>query len=329
VRTRKAAVYLATVFVLGLALPAWGQETKTLKKIRIGTPSRGMFSLPLIAAQTQGFNQAEGVAAEVILVATSVAIQAMVSGDLDFITPTSSATRAALTGLPVRLVGALMVGNDQSLVVRPDVRRIEDLRGKTLGVSSFKSTPDVALRTVLRKHGLVPDVDVKIIALGGGTSLRLTSLQTGRIDGTMLAVPHNKIAVKMGLKEIFFMKDIVGDRPYSGLATTTRMIQNDPDAIVRVLRAAMRTIGFIKANKEAALALMAKELGIEDKEVANLVYEDSIKMYSDTAIAPDNGMLEEIAAGKEVQGITREIKISDVADWTFAREAYKGLKGSK
>jgi NitT/TauT family transport system substrate-binding protein len=317
------------VFVLGLGLPAWGQEGKTLKKIRIGTPSRGMFSLPLIAAQSQGFAQSEGLELEVILVATSVAIQSLVSGDLDFITPTSSATRAALSGLPVKLVGALMVGNDQSLVVRPEIGRMLDLRGKTLGVSSFKSTPDVSLRLALKKHGLVPDVDVKIIALGGGTSLRLTSLQAGRIDGTMLAVPHNKMAVKMGMKEIFYMKDVVGDRPYSGLATTTQRIQSDPDAIVRVLRAAMRTIGFIKANREASLALMAKELGIEDKEVANLVYDDSIKMYSDTAIAPDNGMLEEIAAGKQIQGITREIKISDVADWTFAREAYKGLKGSK
>lgn len=328
-KKKNKQLHLILAFLLSLCLPAWAQEGKSLKKIRIGTPSLGMFSFPLIVAQRQGFGQAEGLDLEVITVATSIAIQSLVSGDLDFITPTSSATRAAISGLPVRLVGALMVGNDQSLVVRADIRRMEDLRGKTLGVSSFKSTPDVSLRKALKKHGLAPDVDVKIIALGGGTSLRLQALQTGRIDGTMLAVPHNKMGVKMGFKEIFFMKDIAGDRPYSGLATSTRRMESDPDSIVRTLRAALKSIGFIKSNKEASLQLMARELRIDDKDVANLVYDESVKIFSDTGIAPDSGMLEEIAASKQTQEITREVRISEVAEWSFAREAYKSLKVSK
>jgi hypothetical protein len=74
---------------------------------------------------------------------------------------------------------------------------------------------------------------------------------------------------------------------------------------------------------------MAKELRIENKDVARLVYDESVKIFSDTGIPPEKGMLEEIAASKQTQGITREIPISEVADWSFAREAYKSLKANK
>ena len=71
---------------------------------------------------------------------------------------------------------------------------------------------------------------------------------------------------------------------------------------------------------------MGKELGISDRDVAGLVYDDAIKLYSDTSIPTDASMMEDIASAKETQGVTGKVSISDVADWGFAREASRHLK---
>jgi NitT/TauT family transport system substrate-binding protein len=284
-----------------------------------------MFSLPYIVGISHGFYRGEGLQAELIVMAPSVAIQSLIAEEIDFASPFSSSTRAAIAGMSIRNVMVVMTGSDQVLVVRPEIKRVEDLKGKILGVSSLKSTTDLSTRILLKKYGLVPDADVKIIALGGGSGLRLAALEGKRIDGTLLAMPQNKMAVKMGFRELVYMKDLIGI-PYVGLSTNTRKMQKDPDTIVRAIRATLKAIRFIKENKEEILKVMAKELGIKDREVAALVYDDATKLYSDTGIPSEASMLEDIAVAKETQGVTRKVSISDVADWGFAREASRQLK---
>jgi hypothetical protein len=88
----------------------------------------------------------------------------------------------------------------------------------------------------------------------------------------------------------------------------------------------LRAIQFIKRNKEETLKLMSKELGIKDNEISSMVYDDGIKLYSDTGIPSDRSMMEEIGIAKEFLGISRDVAIAEVADWSFARIALKGLK---
>ena len=115
------------------------------------------------------------------------------------------------------------------------------------------------------------------------------------------------------------MKD-VRKVPSGGLATSIRKIQNDPDAIIRAITATLKAIRIIKNDKEAALRVMAKELGMKDKEIGSMVYEDGIKLFSDTGIPADAAVIEEIETAKEILGISRDISISEVADWRFARD---------
>jgi ABC-type nitrate/sulfonate/bicarbonate transport system substrate-binding protein len=105
--------------------------------------------------------------AELIVMRPSVSLQTLMAGDLDFSTVLASAARASVSGLPLRIVMALTVGQDFSLVVRPEIRRVEDLKGKTLATSGVGEFTDVGARIVLKKYGLVPEVDVKLRALFG------------------------------------------------------------------------------------------------------------------------------------------------------------------
>jgi len=255
---------------------------------------------------------------------TSDTVQAVVAGDLDFTTTGNVATLAALRGMPIRNVMISSIATDQTLLVRPEIRRVEDLKGKMLGVAGIRSISDVSIRLLLTKYGLVPDVDVTIVTLGG-SGVRLTALQGGKVDGTLLSAPQNKAAVKMGFRELIFMKDLRGV-PSGSLSTSVRKIQTDSDSIVRAIRVTLRALRFIKGNKEETLKLMSKELGIKDREISHMVYDDGIKLYSDTGIPSDASVMEEIGIAKEILGISRDVSTSEVVDWSFARIALRGLK---
>jgi ABC-type nitrate/sulfonate/bicarbonate transport system substrate-binding protein len=278
----------------------------------------------VLVAREQGFYQSEGLEAELIVMGPSVAMQGLLAGDLNFVTTLSSATRAAMSGMPVRNVMVFMTGSDQSLIVRPEILRVEDLKGKIVGVPQLKGPADIYTRAALRKHGLVPDVDVSILVLGGGTPLRLAALQAGKIDGSMLSTPQNKIAVKMGLRELLHASEVMGGIP-SGFGSNIRTIQNDPESVMRTIRGTLKAIRFIKTEKEKVLKIMAKDLAIRDSHVAGLAYDDVVKLYSDSGIPSESVMRDEIATMKEILGSKRDVGLSQIADWSFAREAAKGL----
>jgi ABC-type nitrate/sulfonate/bicarbonate transport system substrate-binding protein len=98
VNTASLAPLFLVVFLLTAAASA--QE----RKIRFGMTARSMSSLPLLFAQSNGFYRTEGLYAEFIQISPTLAIQAQIAGELEFSTITSVAARAAIAGMPIRLV---------------------------------------------------------------------------------------------------------------------------------------------------------------------------------------------------------------------------------
>lgn len=316
----RKSIFAACALAILLAgrLPSgWSQE---LKRIRIGIPNRGIPNLGLMAGQRYGFFRAQGLDAELIVMRPSTSLQTLVAGDLDYATALASAARASVSGLPLRILIALTVGQDFSLVVRPEIRRIEDLRGKTLATSGVGEFTDVGTRLVLKKYGLAPEQDVKLRTIFGNHPLRLSALQAGQIDGTIMTMPYNKMAVKMGFRELVHLRDFV-KTPQGGLVTTLQKIRAEPDAILRAVKAALAGNRFLKENKAEFIKLLAKESGVNDPPVAALIHEEVVKLYSDNGVVSDEAMHEFIATAKETLKITREVSFSEVADFSFARRA--------
>ncbi|HEY2919867.1 MAG TPA: ABC transporter substrate-binding protein [Candidatus Binatia bacterium] len=314
-----------TPILLLICSLACGQEGVGLRKIRIGLPNRGVPNLGLMAAQRYGFFRAQALDAELIVMRPSISLQTLMAGDLDYSTALSSAARASVSGLPLRIVMALTVGQDFSLVVRPEIRRMEDLRGKTLATSGVGEFTDVGARLVLKKYGLAPEVDVKLRALFGNHPLRLSALQAGQIDGTIMSMPYNKIAVKMGFREIVHLREII-KTPQGGLVSTVQKIRSDPDVVLRAVKAALTGNRFLKENKGEFMKLLAKESGVQDAAVASLIHEEVVKLYSDTGLVSDEAMREFIVTSKEVLKTSKEVPFSEVADFSFARKAVNEIR---
>jgi NitT/TauT family transport system substrate-binding protein len=268
-----------------------------------------------------------GLFAELIVMRPSTSLQTLMSGDLDFSTALASGARASVSGLPMRIVMTFTTSQDFSLVVRPEIRRMEDLKGKTLAVSGVGEFTDVGARLILKKYGLVPEVDVKLRALFGNHPLRLSALQAGQIDGTVMSMPYNKMAVKMGYKELVHLREII-KTPQGGLVTTVQKIRGDPDGIVRTIKAVLTANRYLKRNKGEFTKLLAKESGVHDP-VVGLIHEEIMNLYSDTGVVSDDAMQEFIANSTEMSKSSREVSSSEVADFTFARKAISELKESK
>jgi len=321
-------LFFALSLTLWLTLPchpASGQESAGLKRIRIGIPNRGVPNLGLLAAQSFGFFRAQGLDAELIVMRPSVSLQTLVAGDLDYSTVLASSARASVSGLPLRIVMSLTVGQDFSLVVRPEIRRMEDLRGKTLATSGVGEFTDVGARMVLKKYGLTPEVDVKLRALFGNHPLRLSALQAGLIDGTVMTMPYNKMAVKMGFRELVHLREVI-KTPQGGLVTTLQKIRAEPETIQRTVKAALMGNRYLKEHKGEFVKLLAKESGVHDAVVAGLIHEEILKLYSDTGIVSDEATQEFIANSKEAMKTSRDVSFSDIADFSFARRALSELR---
>lgn len=315
-------------FLICTVAPAGAQDSAGLKRIRIGLPNRGVPNLGLIAAQSLGFFRSQGLFAELIVMRPSLSLQTLSAGELDFSTALASAARASVGGLPVRIVMSLTVGQDFSLVVRPEIRRVEDLKGKTLAVSGVGEFTDVAARLVLKKYGLAPEADVKLRALFGNHPLRLSALQAGQIDGTVMSMPYNKMAVKMGFREIVHLREVI-KTPQGGLVTTLQKIRNEPEMILRAIKAALLATRYLKEHKSELVKLLARESGVHDPAVAGLVHEEIIKLYSDSGLVSDEAMHEFIASSKEALKTSREVSFSEIADFSFARRAGSELRDGK
>src|SRR5215510_4115453 len=111
-------------------------------KVTLGLTTRnGSTSLPFVIAEEKGFFKAEGVNGIVVIMQNQVVVNGVVARNVDYGGTFSNFIGAALSGLPVRIVMAVMDGSDHYLVTGPNIKRVEDLKGKKFGISSFGGTP--------------------------------------------------------------------------------------------------------------------------------------------------------------------------------------------
>ena len=313
------SLLVALLVLCPAALP--GQE----KKVILGLTTRaGSTGLPFAIAEEKGFFRSEGLDGLVVVMQNQIVVNGVLSKNVDYGGTFSNFVGAAMAGLPVRIVMAVMDGSDHMLVTSPDIKRVEDLKGKIIGISSFGGTPHSEAIMILRKHGLSPEKDVTFLQVGG-SSTRFSALNSGSIHAALLTPPFNKLARKKGFNELLSFNDVV-KIPLGGLAVHVDRLRERPDEIVKVIKAMLKSVDYIRARKADILALMEKSWGIKDPEVREGIYQDTAGIYTRTGIASDDTMKNVIQLVQEARKLKTTVAVSDVADWSFAKKANEELK---
>jgi ABC-type nitrate/sulfonate/bicarbonate transport system substrate-binding protein len=321
------ATYHRITFLFLLALIALLPCSLTAqeKTVTIGfTNPTGTASLPYVMAEKKGFFKKEGVNAVNVIMQNQVVVNGVVSRSLDYGGTIANFIGAAKGGLPVRVVMTIMDGLDHVLVAAPNIKRVEDLKGKNVGISSFGGAPHNQMVMILRKYNMNPDKDVTFLQIGGGAT-RYTALESGSIHATMLVPPMNKVAREKGFNELLYFNEIM-KVPLSGLSVHVDKIKESPQEIVKVIKALLTSVDFIRTNKSEILEFLEKNWGIKNPAVREGFYNDMLGLYTRTGIVSDETIANVVRFTQATRKTQENISVADITDWTFAKKANEELK---
>ncbi len=315
--TLRAHPIVAAFVALAAVLACHSRESFSAERVMIGTPSHGLFEFPVVVALKKGYFRDEGLSADKVQMQPAIGVKALVSGDIDYLLAWGSTLRAAVTGVPLKVVAGMASKPLHVFIVRGDIKNGKDLKGKTIGVDSFAGTVDYLARATVRHFGLDPDKDVKII-VSGESPLRLAAVRAGSVDATAIDVAFAVKAEEEGMHRLLNLSDIT-DLPLSGIGLTDKKLQTDREQVKKVVRATLRGTRFMKENRGETIAMMVDYLRITPSQ-AGKAYDAAIASFTDDGYIADKGVLLDMQLTKERLKITKDIPLSQVVDWTVLKE---------
>lgn len=317
-RVSMAKICLLTLLAWGLAITG----AEALDKVRIAVSNPNMPNLTVAMAQQNGFFKDENIEAEIIRMNPNVAVTALATGDVDYCQLFGAVVGGAIAGLPIRIVAGYLDNWPMTLIAQPEFRTLKDLKGKTLGISSFGATPDLAARMMLKQVGIDPEKEIKILALGSDAA-RLTALKQRVVDLIVISPPADTQMEKQGYKIIARAYELFSF-PYLGLGTHTRKIKERPDEIRRTIKATIRANRFIRDNRDEAVRTLVG-WGKVERDFAYASYDALRNLFNADGAVPEEGLKLVIDQARRSAKISREVASADVADLTFLRQVQSEL----
>jgi NitT/TauT family transport system substrate-binding protein len=308
---------LAFVALISLCAPA-----AAIEKIRIALSNPNMPNLTVAVAERRGFFKEENIEAEIIRMNPNVAITALATGDIDYCQLFGAVVAGAIAGLPVRIVAGFLDNWPMTLIAQPEFKSLKEMRGKTLGISSYGATPDVGARMMLKQVGLDPEKDIKVLALGSDAA-RIAALKQRVVDLIVISPPADTQMEKQGYRILARAYELFSF-PYLGLGTHTRKIREKPDEIRRAIKAAIRANRHIRDNRDDAVRTLI-DWGKIEREYAYASYDALRNLFNADGSVPEDGLKLVIDQARRGAKVTREVPSTDVVDLTFLREAQSEL----
>lgn len=191
--------------------------------------------------------------------------QALVAGEIQIAQIGGPAALAAgVAGADIAFVAVAL--NTTPIVLMGTVSRIEELKGKAVGVTRYGANTDISARFALRKFGLQPDKEVAMVQLEDYPGI-MGGLASGRIAAGALADPFTDHAQKMGYKEIANVAEMGLEFPFLSLVVKKSYLKEHADVVQRFVRAYTEAIALYKNNRELAVKVTQKYTGIKDPAI--------------------------------------------------------------
>jgi len=249
-------------------------QSLAAERIRIGYSSISGSYLGLWVARDAGLFAREGLDDQMILIPSgSQLAQVVIAGEVDIAALNgSSAMAAALQGADLKIVGNTTNRLIFSIYVRPEIKSIDALKGKKIGVTRYGSATDISARYALRKHNLDPQKDVNILQMGAMSSI-MGGLQGGSIDAGLVSPPTLFAVEKLGFRELVNVTDMDIAFPNPSLVVQGDIMKKKPELVDRFMRAYARAIQRARTDKELTFKSIAKYTKLADSFVLQKAYD--------------------------------------------------------
>src|ERR1051325_3004449 len=220
----------------------------------------------LWVAREAGLFEKNGLRTDVAYIRSgSTMAQTLVSGEIQMSQMGGPAMVAAgVAGMDVTFVAVAL--NTTPIVIMGTVAKIEDLKGKAVGITRFGSNTDISARFAIRKAGLQPEKDVALVQLEDYPGI-MGGIASGRIAAGALADPFTEHAKKLGYKEIADVAAMGLEFPFVGIAAKKSYLKDHSDVAQRFVRAYTEAIALYKNNRDLAMKVTSKYTGIKDPAI--------------------------------------------------------------
>ena len=211
----------------------------------------------------------------IVIRSGNTAISALVNGEIDVLGgPSSTAMLATESGLPVVIIGTFGPAS-RKLVAPERIKTVDDLKGKTVGVSNFGTIIDFSVRRALAQLGMTPGKDVNLLPTGLSQPVqRMLLMFQGKIDATLASDDEIYTIGTMGhkVRVLAELENLGIHSSYSDLSVTRDFLKNRRSAVKSFLMAFSEATALGKKNKDTAVASFRRHMRVDDPKLLDIMY---------------------------------------------------------
>lgn len=307
-----------TLFVLLFCCVApSGAQTK---RIPVAFSAVSASQAALYVAKEGGLFEKHGLTVDLVYVSSGTKVaQALIAREFPVALAGGAIVNANLAGGDIVVVGGVVNVPSFYFVVHPSIKRVEDLKGKAVGITRYGSSTDYTVRYFLKKSGLEPDREVKVLQMGGQPEI-LAGIQSGVIQGGIFSSPADYKARKAGFVQLADMSKIGLDYPTVSIVSTRSYVKSDPATIKNFLMAYSEGVRRLFTDKEFAMKVTGKYTRTQDPEVLAAAYSFSTNFVEKTPRLPYKAIEMILAQTAETDPKSRGRKAEEFIDSTFYNE---------
>lgn len=316
-------IILAAVFFF-IHLFTFQSLSLAQERIRVGWAGASPANSPIWVVQEKGLLKKHGLQPELISInASTIAIQSLLAGELDVIvTSVTTLVNSHLAGADTVMILGMVPTFVDHIITLSSITKVEQLKGKTGGVNRLGSTSDLGLRLALRKLGIDPEKDAKVIPTGGNPE-RLAALKSGIVQFTIMPEPFIREAQKLGFRDLLDIGSLNIPFWWNAALTREAIIKKKRPLVAKFAKAMTEAVHYIKTDKEGTKAIFSKYLKLTDPEGLERAYRAYSAIFPRAPLPAPAGvktMLDDLALSNPKAASANP---KDFVDTSFVRELEK------
>jgi NitT/TauT family transport system substrate-binding protein len=265
---KRVIVLMALVFV-ALGTDALQAQSK---RIPVAYSAVSATQSSFFVAKEAGYFEKQGLSVDPVYVASGTKVaQAVIAGEFPVALAGGTVVNATLGGGDIVIFGGLVNVPSFYVYVHPSIKQPQDLKGKAIGITTYGSSTDFSIRYLIRKWGMEPDRDIKIIQMGGQPQI-VAGLVGAGVQGGVLSSPANYRASKAGFQLLVDFKQVGLDYPTVSLVSTRSYIKKDPQTVQRFLMGYSEATERLYQDKELTMKVIGKYTKTEDRAALESAY---------------------------------------------------------
>jgi ABC-type nitrate/sulfonate/bicarbonate transport system substrate-binding protein len=318
------------IFAVGLfaqdraaANPYLAKPGEAVVNVRVATCAVSGGFIHLYTALDNGLFDKYGVKANHIYIRGSgISLAALSADEIQFLYCAADGTIPGMaTGIEGKLVAAPLVGLPYVLLARKDIKRPEELKGKSIGVTRPGDLSFRLSRALLKKFSL-SEAEVNLRPVGGSQSERYNAMVQDIIQAIIITPPLDVRGKRDGFNLIYRLNDLNLPFIYSSLHSNPKTIQERPQVVQRFVAAMAEAVQFVERNPDKAKAAVSKALKLKDEDALQSSYDAYAKsIVNRRMLVPGDQVADAVELAKAETNVRR--KAAEIYDNRFAADLEK------